>query len=299
MKRILVASDLSARADRAVERAFEMARREAATVTLLYVLDGDLPLAAAEPLKAAACSELAAMMSRLDPEQRIAVSVRVVAGQPDRAIVDQAKAEGCDLIVLGTHRNEASPFPIVGSTMERIVGESPLPVLVAKRRVLGPYRTALVATDFSAFSRAAVQAAADMVPDGTVHVTHVYHLPFPGFLSSAESEEQIRRTHRHELERLVPAGTAATAGSEGVGPDVVGPDVVGPDVAVRERDRFELHLVEGEIRSSLRKQVSALGADLLVLGTQGRQGVAKAWMGSVAEDFLVRPPCDVLVVKRW
>ncbi len=288
MKRILVASDLSARADRAVERAFELARREAAPVTLLYVLDGDLPLAAAEPLKAAACSELAAMMARLDPEQRIAVSVRVVAGQPDRAIVDQAKAEGSDLIVLGTHRNEASPFPIVGSTMERVVGESPLPVLVAKGRVAGPYRTALVATDFSAFSRAAVTAAADMVPDGTVHVTHVYHLPFPGFLSSAESEEQIRRTHRHELERLVPAGAAAA-----------GPGGAGSDVTVRERDRFELHLVEGEIRSSLRKQVSALGADLLVLGTQGRQGVAKAWMGSVAEDFLVRPPCDVLVVKRW
>lgn len=285
MRRILVASDLSARADRAVERAFELARRDAAPVTLLYVLDGDLPLAAAEPLKAAACSELAAIMSRLDPDQRIAVSVRVVAGQPDRAIIERAKADGSDLIVLGTHRNEASPFPIVGSTMERVVGESPLPVLVAKNRVSGPYRTALVATDFSAFSRAAVSAAADMVPEGTVHVVHVYHLPFPGFLSSADSEEQIRRVHRAELEQLVPAPAAAPHAGSGV--------------AVRERDRFALHLVEGEVRSSLRKQVAALDADLLVLGTQGRQGLTKAWMGSVAEEFLVRPPCDVLVVKRW
>jgi nucleotide-binding universal stress UspA family protein len=124
------------------------------------------------------------------------------------------------------------------------------------------------------------------VPEGTIHLTHVYHLPFPGFLSNTDSEEQIRHAHRIELERLVPAKAAAAAQPAG-------------DTAVCERQRFELHLIEGEVRAALRRQVAALGADLLVLGTQGSKGIAQAWLGSVAEEFLVRPPCDVLVVKRW
>ena len=46
-------------------------------------------------------------------------------------------------------------------------------------------------------------------------------------------------------------------------------------------------------------QVVERGADLLVLGTHGRTGVAHALLGSVAEWFLTNPPCDIVAVKAW
>ena len=54
---------------------------------------------------------------------------------------------------------------------------------------------------------------------------------------------------------------------------------------------------EGDSRSVLRAQVRDRDADLLVIGTHGRAGLSYALLGSVAEDLLRDPPCDVLVVK--
>ena len=56
---------------------------------------------------------------------------------------------------------------------------------------------------------------------------------------------------------------------------------------------------EGAVREVIGRQVSRLNPDLLVIGTHGRTGVAHAFLGSVAEDLLKNPPCDVLVVKAW
>ena len=62
---------------------------------------------------------------------------------------------------------------------------------------------------------------------------------------------------------------------------------------------IEARVVEGEVHSVLRRQVCDMSADLLVIGTHSQAGTGLRWLGSVAETFLVRPPCDVLVVKAW
>ncbi len=56
---------------------------------------------------------------------------------------------------------------------------------------------------------------------------------------------------------------------------------------------------EGTVREVISEQVKTLRPDLLVIGTHGRTGVAHALLGSVAEDLLSDPPCDVLAVKAW
>jgi nucleotide-binding universal stress UspA family protein len=40
------------------------------------------------------------------------------------------------------------------------------------------------------------------------------------------------------------------------------------------------------------------GVDLVVLGTEGRSGLARAVLGSTAQRLLSRLPVDVLVVRR-
>ena len=56
---------------------------------------------------------------------------------------------------------------------------------------------------------------------------------------------------------------------------------------------------EGMVREVLQRQIGRQKPDLLVIGTHGRTGVAHAFLGSVAEELLREPPCDVLAVKAW
>jgi nucleotide-binding universal stress UspA family protein len=44
------------------------------------------------------------------------------------------------------------------------------------------------------------------------------------------------------------------------------------------------------------RHAQAIGADLIVLGTHGRRGVAHAILGSVAERVVQHAPCAVLVI---
>ena len=194
------------------------------------------------------------------------MSLRIVSGQDYRTIVSLAESEGAGLIVLGTHRNEASNFFVIGTTMERVVREGSLPVLVVKGRVKGAYANVVVGVDFSIFSRAALGAGRRFAGAGKLRLVHACSVPFPGFLSGTRSADEVRDARRRDLADLI------------------------------ER---EARVVEGEVHSVLRRQVCDMSADLLVIGTHSQAGTGLRWLGSVAETFLVRPPCDVLVVKAW
>jgi len=41
----------------------------------------------------------------------------------------------------------------------------------------------------------------------------------------------------------------------------------------------------------------AKGIDLIVIGTQGKKGLERLLLGSVAEEIIRSAPCKVLVVK--
>ena len=57
------------------------------------------------------------------------------------------------------------------------------------------------------------------------------------------------------------------------------------------------HFVTGKPVDVIVKQATAMKADLIVLGTQGRTGIPRALIGSVAERVVRHAPCPVLVVR--
>lgn len=63
------------------------------------------------------------------------------------------------------------------------------------------------------------------------------------------------------------------------------------DVAVEAR------LVEGEPAGSIVDLAHQAGADLIVIGSHGRTGLARLLMGSVAEHVVRKAACPVLTVK--
>jgi universal stress protein A len=70
-------------------------------------------------------------------------------------------------------------------------------------------------------------------------------------------------------------------------------------LAPRRKDATfgEIRVVENDAREAILHVAAELRADLIVMGTHGRRGLARALLGSVAEHVLRQAPCPVLTVR--
>ncbi len=68
--------------------------------------------------------------------ERIPAAVRcetlVTSGDPGEQVLETARALDADLIVMGTHGRRGLSHLVLGSVAERVVRESPIPVLTAR-----------------------------------------------------------------------------------------------------------------------------------------------------------------------
>lgn len=53
----------------------------------------------------------------------------------------------------------------------------------------------------------------------------------------------------------------------------------------------------GDARDVIDAVAAELGADLIVMGTHGRRGLSRVFLGSVAETVVRTAPCSVLVAR--
>jgi nucleotide-binding universal stress UspA family protein len=65
-----------------------------------------------------------------------------------------------------------------------------------------------------------------------------------------------------------------------------------------ERVRCEHRLLQGDPADSIVKLAKEEGADLIVMSTHGRTGLARLLMGSVAEAVVRQAPCPVLTIRQ-
>ncbi len=282
MKQLLVATDLSERSDRAIDRAVRLANRSDAQLTVLHVIDDDLPAGIADRQKRAAGEALRDHISSIPDAAKLNPKLAVDFGKDWTEILRIADAERSDLIILGMHRERAFEGFFRGTTVERVVRGGNAPVLVVKNRAHRDYRTIIVGVDFSVYSRRAVEFAVEFAGRARVCLVHAYDIPFRSYLTGADSQSGLRKRDEEQLARMIDeemAGFLSGLEAKGV--------------------RIERVMAEGEPQEVIPDQVAKLDADLLVLGTHGRTGVAHALLGSVTEGFLTDPPCDVLAVKAW
>lgn len=281
LRRLVVATDLSARSDRAIARSVALSAETGAALTVVHVIDNELPARLADR-QAADAEALIAEHLRSLPTQAAALDVKVIRGTDSEDIIAVAEDLKADLVVLGIHRNEPQRLVFTGTTAERVIRKGARPVLMVKDRCSGPYRQILVAIDFSIYSRRAVGFAVRMFPEADFRLVHAYDVPFKGFLSSTASSREVGRSHGQEMARLVDEELGALMAS------------------MQEQPvRCTPVLREGSVRQVIHDEIERQKPDLLVVGTHGRTGVAAALLGSVAQDLLGNPPCDVLAVKAW
>jgi nucleotide-binding universal stress UspA family protein len=67
-----------------------------------------------------------------DEQTFVTDEILIESGHPAEVIVESAKKQNCDLIVMGTHGQSALAEVLIGSTARWVVRHSPIPVLVIR-----------------------------------------------------------------------------------------------------------------------------------------------------------------------
>ena len=133
---VLVPTDGSKAARRAVDHAVDLVADSDGRLTALYVIDmGDAGFVAVPSDIAETKERIRRKGEKLVGEVREAAAeagvdceTAVTTGIADEEIVDYAESHGVDLIVMGKHGKRDPDKPIVGNTARRVVQESGIPV---------------------------------------------------------------------------------------------------------------------------------------------------------------------------
>lgn len=131
---VLLPTDGSDAADRAVGEAIELAGIHGATLHVLHALDvGEMPPGLDESAESAfeqrgrdAVEEVVARAEEAGIDD---VRGSLVRGQAHEVIVSYAEDNDVDLIVVGTHGRTGLDRLIMGSVTEKVVRLAPMPVL--------------------------------------------------------------------------------------------------------------------------------------------------------------------------
>ena len=134
--------------------------------------------------------------------------------------------------------------------------------------------TILCPVDFSESSKAAVEYAGALAreSDARLILLHVVENPLAydtTFSGPAPTEKELEEAEQ-QFRTLSPA---------------------------LAEQRCEHRTVQGDPAPSIIRTAEEENADLIVVGTHGRTGLARLLMGSVAEEVVRKATCDVLVVR--
>lgn len=295
--RILFATDGSQGAIEAEAYACALTRAWGGTLTVMRVLEFPPGMNPDYPINRVYLSELMKEATRklADVKARaadlgISVQSHIATGIPSEEVLAVARAEGTELIVVGTKGKTGLEHILLGSTAERIIRIAPCPVLtvpVEKHCTEGgahvgtpqvTLKRMLVPIDFSDCSLDALEYGALVAQRSKVSLTllHVlepvsYGLDFT--LPHVAKREQIRTELTGRLSNLVSELTAAGVPSD-------------------------FTMLGGLPADSVLDAARSRSSDVIVIGTHGRRGFSHVLFGSVAESVLRRSSCPVLTVRR-
>jgi nucleotide-binding universal stress UspA family protein len=280
---VLVGTDLTSNSDAALQQGRQLADDvdgelivchvlpEMTSVRLLFPQWAGIDPAFQEDIATKAREALDAQVASILNGRR-EVAVLLESGSPHAGLLSQADTERVGVVVIGP-----------GRVANQVVRHARVPVLVARP---SPKGVVVGATDFSDPSLPALElAAAEARRRGSrLHLLHAvdigtysltgaaagamaYGGPSPA-LGLAVIDELRTAAHRRLQERLA-------------------------DFAIDGA----VEAVAGPAATTIVSRAEALGAELIVVGTHGRTGLARLTLGSTAERVLDRAPCSVLVVR--
>lgn len=280
-RKILLATDMSCRCDRALDRAVQLAQEWEAELIAAYVIDPAQTHQFRFDRTPASWRRLPSPVDRMKWRLKrdlgpAAESIRILVeeGEPAEVLLAIAAREGCDLIVTGIARDETLGRFFLGNTVNRLVRGSPAPVLVVHDRAVRHYRDIVIGTDFSEASLQALLTTSSWFPTAALTLFHGYDVPFSGYLDEQDFKRDLGAMEKN-------LGTKFLADDR---------------VDDRLRDRTDVIIEHGSAERLLSDYVEDQHVDLTVIGSHGRGALFDALIGSAAKNLVEMLDGDLLIV---
>lgn len=288
-KHLLAASDLSAPARHAANRAAMVAKETAATLDLIHVasttqlaklkrLVTDIPVGLEQRVIDDAREEMRELAALLLKQHGISSGVHITSGPMLEELSSHADGLGADLVVLGARGASFMRHVLLGSTAERMLSRASRPMLVVKQAAHERYRILLVPVDFSPSSLRAVRNARAIAPDAEIVLLHAFDVPFEGQLRHAGVDEEIIRHYRISARQEAQQKLWSLCDEAGL-----------------PRETTRLLVLYGDPLQQIIEQEQEQDCDLIVMGKHGESMLEEWLLGSVTRHVLTESQCDVLL----
>lgn len=275
MKKIIVPIDFSKYSEYALEAAAILAKKNNAEIFALHMLEmSDAVLTASnDGPKPKILFFLKMAQQKFDEFlnkdylEGVTVTPIVKHSKVFSEVSEVAEEHNADLIVMGSHGVSGFTEVFVGSNTEKVVRHSKLPVLVIKQKPSNlSFETVIFPSDFAEKSVDVYQRVLKTLGDtSNVHLLYV-NVPGENFKSTAEMEKTVANF-------LMKA--------EG-----------------NMNNLNKVHYVSDySIQQGIMNFANLFGADLIVMPTHGRKGLAHFFEGSISEDLANRANLPVMTFK--
>ncbi len=219
------------------------------------------------------------------------INRRVVTGIAFVEVIRTVIGEGYDLVIKSARPPDSFAQRTLGSTDLHLLRKCPCPVWIERVDTEGSYRTVLAVVDTreaadAESARLVLELARSLAEREGANLAVVETWTFEG--------EELLRSDRSglssdEVEALLDETEACRRRAL--------------DAILRDHgmttDDHRVHLIKGDSAPTVRALSSALGADLIVMGTLDRWGIPGVLIGIAAEDLLQLTQASVLAIKPY
>ncbi|MCU0439967.1 MAG: universal stress protein [Raineya sp.] len=278
MKKILVPTDFSDFADKALQTAVSIAKKIKAEIFLVnvnemsvaalpiaeyYYYDKEKEQSYLQMVNESLDKTLKKITSDMDLAD-IPVSTLVESGLLVDTVEEVSRREKVDLIIMGTQGATGTKEMLIGSNTEKVVRNAPCPVLSVPNKVYDTFKKIVFPTTLRPDQLSAFKQLADLqtVFEGQIQLLYLNN---PAHLS--DNEAIIAR--KDELVK--------ESGLKNV------------DIFMGEQNVFD---EENAILDFAKSQQ----ADLIVMATHQRKGLAHLFLGSITEDTINHAEVPVLAI---
>lgn len=274
MKKILVPIDFSVQAEYAAKAAVNIAKLTGAKIYLLHMLE--LPVGIIDPSNLTTSNTPTTLLflkratEKFERFKRrpffdgITIEESVLFHKAFDGIIDESENNDIDLIVMGSKGSSGLEEMLVGSNTEKVVRNSSIPVLVIKKEIPNFKISNIVfPSNFNLDARGAFQDILNFTSifNAKIHLLKVNTIH--NFETTKESSDAIRNF-----------------------------------INDFNLDNYTLNIYDDvSVEAGILNFSKVIDADVIVLNTHGRRGLAHLFAGSISEDLANHAQLPVVTFK--
>jgi universal stress protein E len=284
-RRILCATDLTARSVRAMKRAAMLARQMDAEAHFVHSVSDKLAGRVLRMQVNRAYARLATAVDSLMKHSPDDATVAIHPGRPLAGVIDAAREFKPDLIVMAQPKRRRLDA-LIGTTAERVIRATECSVLLTSGDAEQPYQRVVLATDLSPVSKQVTRTAAGMgiLASAETWAVHAFGLPYHDIATS----DTLRVDRYNSIEGAQRQDQWHAAARREV---LLSLEESGVDLT-----RVHVLTECTSAPNAIRQALDEVQPELVVIGVSRWFALKRLLLGSVADQVLRSANCDVLAI---